>query len=95
MMNYLNYATSEIGMVKIILNMILCRLTNGLWLFVLLLKSRASKKIFRLAFDLFMVYMTDGLWIIWMMFRQIRSDIAKAKEIERDLYDNDVYTERA
>lgn len=61
----------DLGIIASVANLIMCRLTGGLWLFVMGFRTRIGKRILKLLLNLVLAYATGGLWVIFMAFRLI------------------------
>lgn len=67
----------ELGVVANVANLIMCRLTGGLWLFVMLFESRIFWIMLRILFNMMMVYITRGWWLVCIALRVMLEPIIK------------------
>lgn len=73
----------ELGVIRNIANLIMCKLTGGLWLFVMIFESKIGRTILRILSDLVLVYFTHGWWILIVAIRTVVEPLIKDRMEER------------
>lgn len=68
---------SDLGVINNIANLIMCRLTGGIWLIVMVFESKIGRLIVRTLIDLILVYFTHGWWMLIVAIRAMVTPMIK------------------
>ena len=63
----------DLGIIQTICNLIMCRLTNGLWVWMMLFTTVIGRKFLAVCINFVLIYVTRGVWLlaiaVWILMK--------------------------
>ena len=63
----------DLGIIQTICNLIMCRLTNGLWVWMMLFTTVIGRKFLAVCINFVLIYVTRGVWLLaiatWILMK--------------------------